>query len=132
MERYTFEAERLKTIRIADYEKSVMTNHAFPKLEGRTVILVDEGAQSGTTALTAVEMIHSYNPDQIILALPVCSREAWMYLNGSVDALIVDTMPSMLHSLSDWYLDFLPERDDKVRNILSTYTPVESPRSLKS
>lgn len=122
VDRFTFEAERLKNIRAADQERSYLSeNSPIPQLEGKTIILVDDGAQSGNTSLMAVEMLKNRNPGRIVLALPICSREALQTLEGSVDALIVDIVPAVLHSLSDWYFDFLPEEDDKVRTILENY-----------
>lgn len=126
VDRFTFEAERLKNIRAAEQERSFISeNSPLPDLRDKCVILVDDGAQSGSTALMAVEILKNRNPRQIVLALPVCSPEAMVYLHGLVDALIVDTVPAMFHSLADWYFDFLPEEDEKVRSILEThFTPL--------
>ncbi len=122
VDKFTFEAERLKTIRLVDKENLAISEHSLTMdLNNKTVILVDDGANSGTTALAGVEIVKKHHPKVIALALPVCSLEALARLNHEVEVLIVDTLPSNFRSVSDSYNHFLPEKEEKIRSILQSY-----------
>src|SRR5687768_17622612 len=46
-----------------------------PEVEGRTVILVDDGLATGVTARAAVQALRSRGPGRLVLAVPVCAAQ---------------------------------------------------------
>ena len=73
--------EMLEVVREAQQElerrEAVYRDHRhFPRIEGRTVIIVDDGLATGQTMAVAVEAVRKMKPKQIIVAVPVCTHEA--------------------------------------------------------
>ncbi len=55
---------------------------------GRTVLLVDDGIATGTTARAAIAALRQMGPKQVILAVPVASGGALDDLRGQVDRIV--------------------------------------------
>jgi putative phosphoribosyl transferase len=47
----------------------------FPKLFGRTVIIVDDGIATGSTMMAAVEVVRDQGAEEVAIAVPVLPRE---------------------------------------------------------
>lgn len=75
-----FEHQRLKKM-----ESHYRRNHSAAKLTGRDVILIDDGAQSGTSIIAAIETILKHSPNQIIVALPYASSSALDLIRRKAD-----------------------------------------------
>lgn len=89
-----------------------------PNLEGRTVVVVDDGAATGLTDATAIRAIRRQNPRWIILALPVCSAEALELLRGEADQVICLRAPRLLYGVGHWYRSFRQVSDREVIDAL--------------
>jgi predicted phosphoribosyltransferase len=70
LERVTAQAAQELQRREAQYRG----NRPFPKLRGRTVILVDDGLATGATMCAAVQAVRPQAPRRIVVAVPVASR----------------------------------------------------------
>jgi putative phosphoribosyl transferase len=90
----------------------------LPDLTGRTVILVDDGLATGLTAQAAVRALRARKPAQIVLAVPVASREAAHMLLKEVDNFVSLENPSSFWAVGYWYEDFSPVTDDEVISLL--------------
>jgi len=62
-------------------------NRKPPVLQGKTVIMVDDGIATGMTARAALESVRKLDPDSLVLAVPVASMEAVSQLKQDVDEL---------------------------------------------
>jgi predicted phosphoribosyltransferase len=85
---------------------------AFPDLNGKTVILVDDGLATGATARAAIKAVKSLKPGKVVLAIPVGTRPLLAQLRYEVDELICLESPEHFESVSAWYLDF-PQCTDR-------------------
>jgi putative phosphoribosyl transferase len=85
-----------------------------PAVDGRTVVLVDDGLATGVTALAAVGWIRSRNPARLIVATPVCSRPARQALVTKADAVLCLHVPRRFRAVGAWYDDFSQLTDDDV------------------
>ena len=65
-----------------------------PRVEGRPVILVDDGLASGTTMLAAIEAVERLKPEGITVAVPTAHLEAARRVAGRVEALYVANLRS--------------------------------------
>lgn len=83
-------------------------------LEGRVVILVDDGVVSGATAQAALSAVRVLGPARLLLAVGVAEPSAAAALRGRVDGLVVAHEPAELGSLARWYGDFAPVTDGEV------------------
>jgi len=88
-------------------------------LRGRFVILVDDGFAMGSTMTAAVRYVQSFNPAQVIIAVPIGSRHACLRLAKEADDLVCLTAPEPFYAVGQWYRDFHPVSDIEVQNLLA-------------
>jgi predicted phosphoribosyltransferase len=91
----------------------------LPPVEGRTVVVVDDGIETGGAARAVVEAVRAAGADRVIVAMPVIpqSVEAWISL--LCDEVIAIDRPLAPRSLSWHYEDFSPLDDELGRFILA-------------
>jgi predicted phosphoribosyltransferase len=90
------------------------------QVEGRTIVLVDDGLATGATMRAAVEAIRRRRPERIIVAVPIASPDACEALAREVDRVVCAATPEPSHAVGLWYEDFSPTTDDEVRHILAS------------
>ena len=90
-----------------------------PRAAGRTVIVVDDGLATGVTARAAVRWLRDQGPEQLILAVPVCAREARDALARSADLVVCVHAPGRFRAVGEWYLDFAQTSDAEVDQLLA-------------
>lgn len=95
-----------------------------PRLNGRTVILVDDGLATGSTMLAAIKALRDHRPARIVVAVPVGSPEICEAMGADADEVICATMPEPLIGVGRWYEDFSQTSDDEVRALLARSTPL--------
>lgn len=88
------------------------------KLNGMTVVLVDDGLATGSTMLAAVRSARQAGAASVIVAAPVASDSASALLGGEADALVLLEIPPELHSVGEWYEEFAQLEDAEVRLLL--------------
>jgi putative phosphoribosyl transferase len=88
-------------------------------LSGRTVILVDDGAATGSTMLTAAEAIRQQHPKQIVIAVPVASRDACLTFQARVGKCVCLATPEPFFAVGQWYESFSQVADQEVQILLS-------------
>ncbi len=87
-------------------------------LEGRTVIVVDDGVATGVTDTAALRAVRHQNPRRLVLAVPVCSPDALERLRVEADQVICLRVPRLLRGVSQWYRDFSQVTDEEVLRAL--------------
>jgi predicted phosphoribosyltransferase len=88
-------------------------------VEGRTVILVDDGLATGSTMRAAVLAIRRLCPSHIVVAVPVGARETCRTMNEVADEVVCARMPEPFSAVGLWYEDFDQTSDDEVRHLLA-------------
>ena len=83
-------------------------------VEGRTAILVDDGAATGTTMKVAVRALKRRAPREIIVALPVAPAETVADLRQVADRVICLATPARFMALGYHYQSFPQLADDEV------------------
>lgn len=86
----------------------------FPDVEGKTVIIVDDGIATGFTILAAINSIREQKAGKIIVAVPVASIEAINILKKHVDEIICIEIPNPFVSVSYSYINFEQNTDEEV------------------
>lgn len=81
-------------------------------IEGRTVIVVDDGIATGATIGAAVRVARVLGAARVVVAAPVAPPEVTMRLRHTADEVVVLETPHPFRSVGEAYVDFqqVPER----------------------
>ena len=89
-----------------------------PLINGRTVILVDDGLATGATARAAVLALKERGPGRLVLAVPVCPPRTADLLRPEVDGLVVLETPEDFYAVGSYYGNFEQVTDEEVVRLL--------------
>jgi len=92
------------------------------QMQGRTVILVDDGMATGSTMVVAIHAARRKGAQTIVVAAPVASVDARDLCRSESAACICLATPVNFHSVGQWYQDFSQVSDQEVRLLLSPAT----------
>ena len=87
-------------------------------LDGRVVILVDDGLATGATMKAAVEGVRQHRPRRVVVGVPVGSREACRDVATVADDVVCIRAPAHFAAVGQWYRDFSETTDGDVRQLL--------------
>lgn len=87
-------------------------------VEGRTVILVDDGLATGYTARAAIETLRRAGASRVILAVPVAPRDSVTALRKVADDVVVVDTPRWFQGVGQAYREFAQTSDEEVIAIL--------------
>ena len=87
------------------------------KIEGKTVILVDDGMATGATTLAAIRYLKRHGA-KVILAVPVSSQSAWEKTSQEADQIVVLNIPGDFAAVGQFYQEFEPVTDEEVVQLL--------------
>jgi predicted phosphoribosyltransferase len=90
-----------------------------PRVDGRTVILVDDGLATGSTMRAAAAAVAAQDPATVIVAVPVAASQTCDELTREVDAVVCPLTPDPFYAVGLWYQDFSPTTDQEVRLLLT-------------
>ncbi|MCS6849232.1 MAG: phosphoribosyltransferase [Anaerolineae bacterium] len=95
-------------------ERVFRGDRPFPNLEGRIVILVDDGIATGATMRAAIRAVRAHRPARVSVAVPVGAPQALEALQDEADELICLLSPEVLMGIGAWYQDFSQLTDAEV------------------
>jgi putative phosphoribosyl transferase len=87
-------------------------------VEGRTVLLVDDGLATGSTMKAAILALRARHPARIIAALPVAPAGIEAQFEDLADDFVCVAQPALFFSVGQHYEDFGETTDDDVRALL--------------
>lgn len=94
----------------------------WPDLGGRSVIVVDDGAATGATALAAIAALRPQRPAEVVVAVPVAPAESCRLLETAADRVVCLRSPYPFLAIGNWYLGFDQVSDEEVRVLLRDAT----------
>jgi putative phosphoribosyl transferase len=89
-------------------------------VEGRTVILVDDGVATGASIRAGLAALRRRRAARLIVAAPVIAAGAMAGLRGEADEVVAVVEPERFGSVGEWYLDFSQTTDEEVRTLLAS------------
>ena len=87
-------------------------------LQGRTVIVVDDGIATGATARAALRLVSHRGAGRVVLAVPVGPPETAGAFGGEADEVVVLLTPANFVAVGYWYDDFSQVTDEQVARLL--------------
>lgn len=87
-------------------------------VQGKTVILVDDGIATSTTVRAAIEALMRKQPAYLIVATPVAPPQICTMLRTVVDDVICLIEPQWFDAIGSWYADFSQVSHSEVRKLL--------------
>jgi putative phosphoribosyl transferase len=87
-------------------------------LEGKIVIVTDDGVATGATIQAALLAIRAEKPEKIIVALPVGPEDTIRRLAEDADEMVCLKAPPLFTAVGQFYENFLPVEDSEVLSIL--------------
>lgn len=90
---------------------------------GRTVILVDDGAATGTTMKVAIRALKRRAPREIVVALPVAPPDTLAELAEEANRVVCLSKPARFLALGYHYRDFPQLTDEEVVQALDRTVP---------
>jgi putative phosphoribosyl transferase len=87
-------------------------------LKGRTVVVVDDGIATGSTARAACEIARARGAAHVVLATPVAPRASLAQLAKVADDVVCVEAPEHFFAIGQWYDDFAQTSDAEVVALL--------------
>lgn len=113
--------EAEKTRQLAEIErrrKLWLGDRKRVAVEGRTVLIVDDGIATGATARAALHAIRRARPAHLVLAAPVAPPDTVENLRGDADEIICIARPALFGAISVFYDRFPQLADSEVSALM--------------
>lgn len=88
------------------------------KVEGLTVLLIDDGIATGSSMRAAIQALRQMKPARIVVAVPVAPLSTCNRLKHEVDELICIHSPQEFYAIGQFYDDFSQTADEEVTELL--------------
>jgi putative phosphoribosyl transferase len=102
------------------------------ELSGRTVLLVDNGIRTGSTALAAARALNSFGPARVVIAAPVAARESLGEVRPAADEFVCLSTPEPFGHVGLWYADFSRPADEEIRAMLEESEALRADRRARA
>ena len=91
------------------------------ELEGKIVILVDDGIATGSTIYAAAQWVKAQKCRKLVIAVPVGPKDIIEILQQIADMVVVIDAPISFQAVGEFYRDFRQVTDEEVKTIMRRY-----------
>ncbi|HET9801279.1 MAG TPA: phosphoribosyltransferase family protein, partial [Chthoniobacterales bacterium] len=104
---------------LARRERTYRDDLPPPDVEGKNVILVDDGIATGSTMIAAVAALRQLNAARIVVAAPVIAGSTYYQIRRAADDVAAVLVPDDFCGVGQWYENFSQTSDEEVRQLLA-------------
>lgn len=99
-------------------ERTYRDGRAALAVEGKTLLLVDDGIATGSSTMAALQTLRQMRPASLVLAVPVAPASTCKRLREYVDDLVCVHAPERFYAIGQFYEDFSQVTDEQVIEVL--------------
>ncbi|MDF2141766.1 phosphoribosyltransferase family protein [Paenirhodobacter sp. CAU 1674] len=113
--------DRLAQVQLAEIRRRrafYLKDRASVPVEGRTVIVVDDGIATGATMRASLQAVRLRKPARLVLAVPVAAPDTLEELRAGVDEVVCLLRPRALIAVGAHYVDFGQTSDEEVVRLM--------------
>jgi putative phosphoribosyl transferase len=100
--------------RLKEMYTRFMGNDDPQPLEGKTILVIDDGIATGNTLLGTINILKKSKPGKIVIAVPVAPKSAIQMLSKEVAEVVTVISPSEFTGVGAFYEDFKQVTDEEV------------------
>lgn len=115
---YLDEQVRVKREEVRDRMRMLRGDAPYPDLEGKTVVIVDDGIATGSSVSAAVMSVKKRKPKEVVVAVPVAPADAVQSLSEDGTKVVCLSAPGPFLAIGEFYADFNQVEDLEVKRIL--------------
>jgi len=115
---YLDDQVRKKRREVKERMEGLRSDNPYPSLEGKVVIIVDDGIATGSSVGAAVMSVRKRRPKDVIVAVPVAPRDAIEALREDGTKVVCLETPGSFLAIGEFYSDFNQVEDVEVKRIL--------------
>ena len=91
------------------------------ELDGKVVIMVDDGIATGSTVFVILEWLSKQNPKKIVVAVPVIAAQTYEAIKKVAGNVVALEIPYDFSAVGQFYEEFEQVTDEEVLSILGKY-----------
>lgn len=119
------EVERHEALELMRREALYRGNKTPLPIEGRNVILIDDGIATGSTMRVAIQVLRAQHARKIIVATPAAPPSAKWEIEPLVDEFIAVVLPTDFYGVGQFYEDFAQLDDDTIYELVRMGSKIE-------
>lgn len=93
----------------------------LPDMQGRTVILVDDGIATGSTIVPAIRLCKNKGAAEVVVASPVSGQNYVSDISLLADEIVIVEQPEEFYAVGQVYEDFHSLSDEEVITLLRDF-----------
>jgi len=124
--------ERERQAREAARREALFDSHRRPPMKDRTVIVVDDGVATGSTAIASVRSVKAAGASRVVLAVPVGPPGTIEALKREADEVVCLHVDPQFWAVGQFYDEFEAVEDGEVIRILRSFAPVAATDPARS